>query len=258
VHEIEQQRSHFNRIADRYHAARQEKNYLTLNRLIWGKAAAALDLVPGHEYRLLEAMCGFAESHRMLAAASQATFAVSGFDYSDTVVQALRHARPSLDIWHQDVTQFEAPPVYDLVLLIGGLHHVPSHAQDVVRRLAGALKPGGALVSFEPTNGNALIRWVRGHIYRHNALFDAETERAFEVDELLSYFRDAGLKPVQVFHPGLLSYILYYNPDAFPQLNLGGPRMVHWAFALDRLIMNHRVGRWLSFATFSIWRKPAG
>jgi SAM-dependent methyltransferase len=140
-------------------------------------------------------------------------------------------------------------------MLLGGLHHVPDAAPKVVRRLARALKANGILISFEPTFGNPLTRKVRERIYARNSLFDATTERSFAVEELLRMFDEAGLEPVDILFPGLLSYVLYYNPDAFPRLNVGGPRMVRLTFALDRLLFRSTLGRWLSFATLSIWRR---
>ena len=56
--------------------------------------------------------------------------------------------------------------------------------------------------------------------------------------------------------PGLASYVLYYNPDAFPSLNLGGERAVRTAFALDRPFFRTPIGRFFSFATLSLWRRP--
>jgi SAM-dependent methyltransferase len=173
------------------------------------------------------------------------------------VVERLRALHPDLDVRRTDVTTFEPTPLgYDLIILLGGLHHVPDAAAMVVRRLAGALKPGGLLVSFEPTFGNPLARRVRERIYDRNSLFDARTERSFAVDELLEMFEAAALEPVDILFPGLLSYVLYYNPDAFPGLNVGGSRLVRLTFALDRLLFRSALGRGLSFATLSVWRRP--
>jgi hypothetical protein len=128
----------------------------------------------------------------------------------------------------------------------------------VVRNLAPGLRPGGLFINLEPTHGNPVTKAVRDRIYRRNALFDERTERAFGVGELYAMFRGAGLELVEAQHPGLLSYVLYYNPDAFPNLNLGGERCVRAAFALDRPFLRTFVGRRLSFATLTLWRKPGG
>ena len=112
--------------------------------------------------------------------------------------------------------------LYDIIILIAGLHHVPFHAPESVRRLVTALKPGGFFISLEPTSGNIIARKAREYIYKKNSLFDAETERDFSVNELCRMFEIAGLEKTYISFPGLLSYVLYYNPDAFPALNCGG------------------------------------
>ncbi len=122
--------------------------------------------------------------------------------------------------------------------------------------LAASLRPGGLLINLEPTHGNPLARMVRERIYRRNQLFDAETERAFSVEELDAMFVSAGLELAYRTYPGLLGYVLYYNPDAFPGLNLAGTRAVNMLFALERPLMATRIGRWLSFATLAVWRSP--
>jgi SAM-dependent methyltransferase len=173
------------------------------------------------------------------------------------VVDRLRALDPGLDVRRADVTTFQpAPSSYDVIMLLGGLHHVPDAAPTVVGRLARALRPGGILISFEPTFGNRLARIIRERIYVRNSLFDARTERSFAVNELLRTFETAGLEPQDILFPGLISYVLYYNPDAFPNLNIGGARLVRCTFALDRLLFRSALGRWLSFATLSVWGRP--
>ena len=99
---------------------------------------------------------------------------------------------------------------------------------------------------------------VRDGIYRKNSLFDEKTERAFPVSDLVQLFANAGLHSDLICYPGLLSYILYYNPDAFPALNVGGKSMVGSLYSLDKLFYKNAIGRALSFATLSVWSKPPG
>ena len=142
------------------------------------------------------------------------------------------------------------------MVLIGGLHHVPFHAKEVVKRLAPALKPGGFFINFEPTHGNTITQKVRERIYKKNELFDEETERAFSVKEWRHMFEQVGLEGHCVLFPGLLSYVLYYKPDAFPILNDGSLWLVNATFALDRIFFGTILGQWLSFASFGVWHRP--
>lgn len=109
--------------------------------------------------------------------------------------------------------------------------------------------------SLEPTHGNPLTRAVRDRIYRRNALFDEQTERAFSVRDLFGMFEAAGLRRRVVMYPGLLAYVLYYNPDAFPGLNRGGSAGVRLAWTLDRPLIGTALGRLLSFCTLSLWER---
>ena len=172
------------------------------------------------------------------------------------MVEQLIAEQPGIDVWQQDVTTVELDDDFDVILVLGGLHHVPHAAGDVVHRLARHLRPGGFFVSLEPTHGNRLFQWARERIYRRDPLFDEQTERGFAVWELFGFFKDAGLECHDAAWPGLASYVLYYNPDAFPSLNLGGARAVRTAFALDRPFFRTRLGRICSFATLSLWRRP--
>ena len=117
--------------------------------------------------------------------------------------------------------------------------------------------PSGTDINLEPTHGNPVTKFVRNRIYASNDLFDEQTEEAFPVGSLFSMFRANGLERKTAMYPGLLSYILYYNPDAFPGLNLGGEKAVRSLFALDGLFMHNAIGRTFSFATPSLWQRPA-
>ena len=258
---VERQTAHFDSIADAYHQARDQPNHRLLKQLIW---RAALDHPSIAEFcgtrtqlDVLEPMCGFADGKTILETHLAVPLKYSGFDHSANVVNTLRADQPGLNVWKQDVTVYTpARETLDVIILLGGLHHVPDAAGRVVGNLAPALRPGGLFISFEPTYGNPLSKSVRQRIYRRNPLFDAATERDFSVRELMFLFENAGLNHIASSYPGLLAYVLYYNPDAFPLLNRGGPALVKTAFALDRPFLRTAIGRTLSFATISIWQQP--
>jgi len=253
---IERQRSHFNAIAERYEAGRQEVNHRRIKALIWQAARPFLAPLAGRRLAMLEAMCGYAEGCEIAGEHLGLDCEYHGFDYSDVIVAEMTRRLGEGKVWQADATSYVPPAeAYDFMLLIGGLHHVPDHAGAVVRQLAQGLKPGGFFVNFEPTSGNRLFKAVREAIYRRNPIFDEATERAFAVGELKGFFAEAGLEEVKTFFPGLIAYTLYYNPYAFPLLNRGGEKWVDFCFAIDRLVMHSWLGRVLSFATVSIWRK---
>lgn len=253
---VERQAAHFDSVAETYRVSRQHQNHLTLKDLMWRDFFRGKSALKKENLRVLEPMCGYGDGRRILSAHLRTTIEYRGFDYSAAVVDRLREMEPDIAVTHQDVTQFEADTQYDIVILLGGLHHVPHAAADVVARLAKAMRPGGYFISLEPTDGNPVFTWVRRAIYRRNPLFDEETERSFTSKEYLALFERAGLRCAERAYPGLLAYVLYYNPDAFPLLNIGGPGLVRAIWSLEKPFRRGAIGRALSFATLSLWQKP--
>lgn len=255
VNDLEQQREHFNGIAEKYFSARNHPNHVALKRLIWEHFFRRHPSI-AHEVRsVIEPMCGMAEGYEILRQNTRADFDYLGFDYSEAMVEIARKDKPNLRVEWGDVTTFTSPVApADLIILIGGLHHVYSRTNDVVANLTKALKPGGYFLNFEPTHNNWLARRARQKIYKTNSLFDNDTEQGFEREDLLAHFEKAGYEKVDEVAPGLAAYVLYYNPDAFPALNIGGPALVKTLFWLDRLFWTNWIGRKLSFATITLWR----
>lgn len=252
---VEQQREHFNGISEKYFKARKHPNHLFLKDIIWETFLKRNVGIGKEVKRVLEPMCGMAEGYDILSKKLIPNFDYHGFDYSESMVEIARQRNPSLKIEWNDVTAYQSNgDLFDFIILIGGLHHVYSRTQDVLNNLGKSLRPGGYFLSFEPTHNSWLNRLIRQQIYKSNDLFDDDTEQGFEYRDLDRYFKEAGYEKVDEVYPGLLAYVLYYNPDAFPALNVGGKFLVKSLFAIDRLIWDNWIGRKLSFATMSLWR----
>lgn len=255
---IERQKKHFDSITDAYVEGRQNKNHIAIKKLIWEEVVKGVDLQLPERFKVLEPMCGTGEGLDMISSCINDNFDYAGFDYSQEIVTKAKAAKPDANIWWADATSVDLPQdFYDIAIILGGLHHVPFHVSEVMTRVANSLKPNGYFINFEPTSGNPLFNLVREGIYRKNRIFDEQTERGFTVDELNTYCQDSGLSPVKTIYPGLAAYVMYYNPYAFPLLNIGSTKTVERIFALDRLFVNNNIGRFFSFATFSIWKRDA-
>ena len=254
---VEQQRAHFEQVSRSYFESRQDASHQLLKRLMWERFFRDKSWLQQPDLRVLEPMCGFAEGKTIVERHLQPEIHYSGFDYSAELVERARRGQPGLDVRVANILDFdpgEAAGSTDLILLIGGLHHVYDAAAPALAKLRPALRPGGHFVSYEPTHDCKAVRWVRERVYRRNALFDDDTERGFALGELNGLFERAGFELVDQMYPGLLSYVLFYNPDAFPLLNRGGSAVVRAAFALDAPLLRSWPGRRLSFATLSLWR----
>ena len=251
----ERQRQHFNSIAEEYYQARRGEKHLQYKHRLFHYALDGLK-VEGRKAAVLEPMCGYGEGREIVEKYISEDIDYEGFDYSDVLVRKINDAFPEIKVFVQDVTRYHPEPdSYDIIILIGGLHHVPDSAKDVVKHLCRGLKEGGIFINFEPTSNNPFIKLARDIIYKRNHLFDEKTERAFTLREYNKMFEDAGMKIERQLYPGLLGYVMYYNPDAFPILNRGTVRTVDRIFAIERGLYTNIVGRTFSFCTLSIFRK---
>lgn len=253
---IEKQRAHFDGIATKYFESRKNSNHLIFKSLLWDfflrdnkKLLIKTDL------NVLEPMCGYGEGRKIITTHVTPDFKYTGFDYSANLVEAIKAEDPDINISVADVTKFNVEEEFDLIILIGGLHHVYKYTEDVVERLRRALKSGGYLINFEPTHNNWIFRKIRENIYHQNNFFDQETEQGFELDELNAVFKNSGFKLIDQVYLGILAYILYYNPDAFPKLNLGGGGIVKTLFNLEKNFYRGYLARKFSFATLTLWKK---
>ena len=254
---LDQQIKHFDSISNQYYTARQNHLFQCLKYHIWSEALKDIlpEKIPSRPM-VLEAMCGYADSYDILKKCSPLTsFEFHAFDYSQSMVKFAKKQNPEAIIWQQDITTYQADQYYDMVFLIGGLHHVHRHARQSLQNLAQALKPEGLLLSYEPTHNNILLRKIREYIYAKNALFDEDTERGFTTKELKRLFYKAQFKPVKQIFPGLLTYVLWYNPESFPMLNKGSTAMVDTIVNYEKKLWHSKIARYFSFSTLSVWKK---
>jgi SAM-dependent methyltransferase len=251
----ERQRVHFDSIAAQYIDARKDSRHLLVKNRIWKEFFDAAKLQVPKRPRVLEAMCGIGEGRFLLQDHLGVEPEWKGFDYSANMVAAAKAIHGEDAVSQADATTFVPNEKYDIVLIIGGLHHVYWDAANVVRRLSDALLPGGYFIAFEPTHANPVYKRVRDRIYRRNNFFDAETERAFHVKELWGFFEATGLKHIFDLNFGLSAYTLFYNPDAFPMLNRGPTGMVDALWSVDRLFARNIIGRFFSFGTLTLWQR---
>lgn len=256
VNLVEQQREHFNKISSIYAAARKDAKHLLLKQMIWESFFADKKSLARTCKRVLEPMCGVGEGMQIITKYLTPDIDYTGFDYSEDMVESARHEHPGANIGWADATAYEhRGELFDWIVLIGGLHHVFAVSGDVVSRLGQSLPPGGYFLNFEPTQNCWLTRKIRQSIYQRNAIFDEKTEQGFDLPDLDAQFERAGFVKVDQVFPGMLSYVLFYNPDAFPMLNVGGKWLVYATFWLDHLIRRTWLAKKLSFATITLWKR---
>lgn len=249
------QQTHFERVGPRYLRARASANHLHLKRRMWEDFLGNKAFLRKPGLRVLEPMCGYAEGKSILETHLGIPVAYEGFDLNEAFVRMAQERNLGSAIYEMDVLQFDKVEEFDLALIIGGLHHLAGRARDALAAVARSLRPGGYLINYEPTHNMRLIGWIRDRIYKRNDLFDHQSEKGFRLDELNELYKESGFRLVDQCYPGLLSYVLYYNPDAFPLLNIGGVFLVDVLYRLDRPFMRNAIGRKVAFATLSLLQK---
>jgi trans-aconitate methyltransferase len=128
-----------------------------------------------------------------------------GFDYSSELIRLAceLHAQPNVSFECASIESFAPPEKYDVVLMIGVLHHLddPGAALSRIRQFA---KPGAWVVANEPQQGNWLIssgRSLRKRVDRHYSDDQIEIGR----EAIHSMFVNAGLDHVSTRCQGVFS-----------------------------------------------------
>lgn len=252
---IKAQRESFENRAEDYYVKRTNKNCVYLKNLMWEDFFENKDYLNKKNMLILEPMCGYGDGKKILEENLKFDFTYRAFDYSEILVNKAKKDDPNLDIWVMDVTKFCEVNKYDIIIIIGSLHHVPDYCQDVVNNIYSALKPGGYFINCEPTSNNFLFKKIGELIYKRNKNFDEDTEVRFDLKQLNNYYLNAGFKIEDQMYQGLSSYILFYNPNAFSFLNKGNEKVVYFFYSIDKFFFRNIIGKLLSFSTTTLLAK---
>jgi len=138
--------------------------------------------VPKPVGALLEIGCGAGFSAEYLRGQYRR---MVGIDYSANLIAFATkyNASPQASFYCQDVKDFSTEQTFDVILMIGVLHHLKD-AEYVLTRLRSFLAEGGVLLANEPQKGNPLIvlmRRIRKRIDPEYAMDQIEfSEREFQ------------------------------------------------------------------------------
>jgi len=190
----------FDRIAGQYCAKDLYPACVRARRLRLTQTLAAVRLPA--EPRMLEVGCGAGFSAAYLAGRFSS---YTGIDYSAELIRHAesRHHVAGASFITADLHTFNPPQPYDVIFLIGVLHHMPERLA-ATQRMVSMLKPGGYLAANEPQAANPLIGLLRRLRARMDGNYSEEQEE-LRASELRKLFQDAGLVDVQVRPQGILS-----------------------------------------------------
>ncbi len=138
--------------------------------------------------RILEVGCGAGFAAEYLAHRYDKYV---GVDHSQELVNAAEagHGSPSVSFVAADIRDYEAEEKFDLILMIGVLHHL-SEPGEILNSLSSLLKKDGVLVVNEPQKGNPIIGLARSirKVVDNNYSSDQVEFSAAELEKL---FRDS-------------------------------------------------------------------
>lgn len=200
-------------------------------------------------------MCGYAEGKNILEKHLSLNIEYEGFDISDTHLDIIKKINPSIKAYKMNAINFKPVRKYDLVILIGGLHHIYKWARDFTNIIYDSLNDKGYFINSEPTHDNIIYKTIRSYTYKRCPILDCEGEKGFYLTELNNIYSSCGFKTIDQIYPGLFSYILYGNPQAFPFFNIGNEKIVKLLFNAEKKFFRNSIGRKCSFATLTLLKK---
>lgn len=250
---VERQIEYFDSVAEKYFNARLSENYVEFYRLLYDEVFQHMPSYKrGKKIEVLEVMCGSGNGKKLVEEHYENEVEYTGFDYSQEMIRLTKERIPEINIYRQDVTTFVADKKYDIVILLAGLHHVPDYIDAILVQLKKSLKTDGVFLNFEPTYNNFIMEKISKSIYRRNDLFDEVTERRLGLEELNKAYKSAGFSIEYQIYFGLLGYVLWCNPDAFPKLNIGKKSLVKKLFSIEKKLYGSWLAKKISFTTISI------
>lgn len=185
--------------------------------------------------RVLDAMCGTGGSAQYLLARGAR---VTGLDISPSTLQRYTDLFPAAAAVEASILDTKLPDrSFDVVVIIGGLHHVQPHVSDALSEVHRLLEPGGIFAFVEPP-AHTLVDVARKLWYRLDRYF-SDNEAAIDLDRLLEHHRSR-FEPVSVHHGGGPGYFLVFN-----SLVLRIPHTVKNVIGDALIRFDHRLeGRW--------------
>lgn len=190
----------FDRIAGQYSHKYLVHYCLNAKRL---KLNQTLSVLPRPLGRVLEVGCGEGFVAEQLA--GQYTEYV-GIDYSKGLIEIARERRrgtgAKISFIESDLFRFHDTRPFDVVLMIGVLHHIPMQA-EALQHAVSFLRPGGVLVLNEPQPGNPVVSLARRIRKAFDPVYSVEQEEISR-SNLKRLTASLGLS-AQIFSQGFLT-----------------------------------------------------
>ena len=193
-------RQHFDVIAERYAAKDRSPSARVARR--W-RLERTLATVPRERFdHVLEVGCGAGFGARYLRGCYGRYV---GIDHSRRLVEVAveENSSSSAQFVASSIEDFDPPWHFDLIFMIGVLHHLEDAAASL-ETMARWLRPGGYLVANEPQPANAIVRAARSARARFDSSYSGEQDQIGAI-ELRALLERARLESVEITPQGVFS-----------------------------------------------------
>jgi SAM-dependent methyltransferase len=131
-------------------------------------------------------MCGGGQTSKYLL---ERKARITGLDISPQQTSHFKQRHPQAEVLCGSILSSGiADASFDVVSVVGGIHHMPPHVIESIEEIHRVLKPGGYFCFMEP-HSESLADGFRRFWYRHDPLF-AKNEAAISMKELRCEFAD--------------------------------------------------------------------
>lgn len=191
---------HFDSIASNYGRKDQTRSSRIARRHRLLQTVRQVPLTPQSD--VLEVGCGAGFASHYLSGRYRT---YCGVDYSKRLIASAQshYQRPGVEFHAANIKGFEPRRTYDVVFMIGVLHHV-DELEATVCCLVKFLKPGGWLVANEPQPGNPLVTLAR-KIRKKIDVAYADDQVELKAKVLRDAFGSVGLANLRCMPQGIFS-----------------------------------------------------
>lgn len=176
------QKLHYERIAKDYDVHyNDEYSQRYMKKFVFDPMFKGIDV---KNKSVLEAMCGGGQTTKYLL---ERQAKVTGLDISPQQTSNFKRRHQSADVLCGSILNSGVESEsFDVVTVVGGIHHMPPHTNESILEIHRMLKPGGYFCFMEP-HSESVAEGFRRAWYKRDSLF-AENEAAVNMSEMHSNF----------------------------------------------------------------------
>ncbi len=199
--------------------------------------------------RTLEAMCG---SGSVVPFLIERGAKVAGLDISSQALEIFKKKWPDCEAIQASMLDTKIPEnSFDLIVIVGGLHHAHPYVEGVINEVHRILKPGGYFCFFEPHAGSFPDR-VRNIWYKADKLFE-KNEKAIDLESLMLKNSNK-FNFIKTIYFGNLAHLLVFNSFVF-RIPLKLKKFYSPPFMVIERLINKLNSRLLSCNVVCQWQK---